>query len=344
MWTCTRRTALICLGVTVLGCGDPVTQPNESSEPLQSTPALSTTITGTWRLMPYLVPARAGLAASVTDKSIVVVGGWVIGKVLSRVDAYNVETRTWRRLRSLPEPRWVTGATTINGKIYVAGGVSAVEDPSDPRYGQTLVHKSLFVYDPATDTWTRKADMPRAGLTLQAAVLGRLYAYVDGAFLAYSPRIDQWVRLQPPPTRHDDGVMAAAGGKVYLTSGLTQATVNPHNKELDVYDPATGTWTVKSPMRLAAAFMTATPIHGKLWLTSGPSEFVTTPEGQHYLSNRGVQVYDPDTDRWMDGPLMLKDSGYGTSVYVGGRLYVLGGVDIEGRVIGVVQALSSPEW
>ena len=68
---------------------------------------------------------------------------------------------------------------------------------------------------------------------------------------------------------------------------------------------------------------------------------MTTPEGQRYLSNRDVQVYDPETDQWTDGPLMLKDSGYGTSVYVGGRLYVLGGVDMEGRVIGVVQALSS---
>jgi N-acetylneuraminic acid mutarotase len=341
MWTYKHRIALCCLGVTVLACGEPATQPTESSESVPATPLLSTAVTGTWRLMPSLVPARAGIAASVTDKSIVVVGGYVFGKILSRVDAYNVETRTWRRLRPLPEPRRLTGATTINGKIYVAGGMSVIDDPADPHYAEAVVHKSLFVYDPETNTWTRKADMPRPGVALQAAVLGRLYAYVDGSFLAYSPRIDRWVRLQPPPSRHDFGVMAAAGGKVYLTSGLTQATVNPYNKELDVYDPATRAWTVKSPMRLAAAFMTATPIHGKLWLTSGPSEFVTTPDGQLYLSNRDVQVYDPVSDQWKDGPLMLKDSKEGASVYVGGRLYVLGGTDMDGHVTSVVQALSA---
>jgi len=262
MWTYTHRVALCCLGLTVLACGEPVTQPNESSQSVQPTPALSTTVTGTWRLMPSLVPARGGMAASVTGKSIVVIGGWVFGKNLSRVDAYDVETRTWRPLRPLPEPRVMAGATTINGKIYVAGGESRIEDPADPHYGDPVVHKSLFVYDPGTNTWTRKADMPRPGWALQAAVLGRLYAYVDGSFFAYSPRSDRWVRLQPPPSRHDVGVMAEVGGKVYLTSGITGATVNPTNPELDVYDPATRAWTVKSPMRLAETFMTATSIHG----------------------------------------------------------------------------------
>lgn len=341
MWTYAHRVALSCLGLTVLACGEPVTQPNESSESVQPTPALSTTVPGTWRLMPSLVPARGGMAASVTGRSIVVIGGWLFGKNLRRVDAYNVETRTWRQLRPLPEPRVMAGATTINGKIYVAGGESRIEDPADPHYGDPVVHKSLFVYDPGTNTWTRKADMPQPGWALQAAVLGRLYVYVDGSFFAYSPPTDRWVRLQPPPSRHDIGVMAEVGGKVYLTSGMTQATVNADNGELDVYDPATRAWTVKSSMRLPSAFMTATSIHGKLWLTSSPSELVTTPDAQYYLSNRGVQVYDPVSDRWNDGPLMLKDSRQGASVYVGGRLYVLGGMDMEGHVTSVVQALST---
>jgi N-acetylneuraminic acid mutarotase len=282
------------------------------------------------------------MAASVTDKSIVVIGGWLFDKNLSRVDAYDVETRTWHQLRPLPAPRVMAGATTINGKIYVAGGESRIEDRADPHYGDPVLHKSLFVYDPGTNTWTRKADMPRPGWALQAAVLGRLYVYVDGSFFAYSPRIDRWVTLQPPPSRHDVGVMAEVMGKVYLTSGMTQATVNADNGELDVYDPATRAWTVKSPMRLPSPFMTATSLHNKLWVTSGPSEFVSTPDFEGYVSNRGVEIYDPVSDQWHEGPLMLKHSRQGASVYVGGRLYVLGGTDMDGRVTSVVQALSTP--
>jgi hypothetical protein len=291
--------------------------------------------------MPYLVPARGGMAASVTDKSIVVIGGWVFGKILRRVDAYDLETRTWRRLRPLPEPRVMAGATTIHGKIYVAGGESQIDDPADPRFGDRVFHKSLFVYDPGTDTWSRKADMPRPGWALQAAVLGRLYVYVNGSFFAYSPRIDRWVTLRPPPSRHDLGVMAEVGGKVCLTSGITEATANADNGELDVYDPATGAWTVKSPMRLPSTFMTATRMHGKLWVTSGPSDFVARPDFHGYTKNRGVQVYDPLSDQWTDGPPMLKSSRQGASVYAGGRLYVLGGTDTDGYVTGVVQALST---
>jgi hypothetical protein len=87
--------------------------------------------------------------------------------------------------------------------------------------------------------------------------------------------------------------------------------------------------------------MTATRMHGRLWVTSGPSDFVARPDFQGYTTNRGVQVYDPLSDQWTDGPPMLKSSRQGASVYAGGRLYVLGGTDTDGHVTGVVQALST---
>ena len=77
--------------------------------------------------MPSLQPARWRHAADVLGKSIVVVGGLSGDELhaLSRVDAYNVETRTWTALASLPVPRYdVIGATAIQGKLYVAGGIA----------------------------------------------------------------------------------------------------------------------------------------------------------------------------------------------------------------------------
>lgn len=331
---CTYNRAALCsLGLIVLACGDPATQPSATPESVQSSQLLSTAVTGTWRLMPPLVPARASMAAAVSDKSIVVVGGWIFGGILRRVDAYNVETRTWTQLRSLPEPRVGHGATTINGKIYVAGGSTTLEN------GNSVPHNSLFVYDPGTNTWTRKADMLRPVYrSLQAAVRGRLYVYADGSFFAYSPRIDKWVKLPPPPSRHDLGVMAAVDGKLYLTAGLTQATGYALNHELDVYDPATKSWTIKRPIKLNDGLMVATTLHGKLWVTSGPTDVVTPPDGQ--VIYRGVQVYDPVSDQWNDGPLMLRASRDGAAAVAGGKLFVIGGTDL-GYVTSVVQALST---
>jgi hypothetical protein len=115
------------------------------------------------------VPARAEMAAAVSDKSIVVVGGYSDDRLaMTRVDAFNVETKTWTRLEPLPEARYGNGATTINGKIYVAGGRST-ENPVVPA-----PQKSLFMYDPGTGTWTREADLPRSVyVSLQAGLLGK---------------------------------------------------------------------------------------------------------------------------------------------------------------------------
>jgi N-acetylneuraminic acid mutarotase len=321
--------ALCGLGLIVLACGEPVTQPSAVSESTQSS---QTAVTGTWRLTRRLVPARAGIAAAVSDKSIVVVGGWIFGGMLKRVDAYNVETRTWTELRSLPQPRFGHGATTINGKIYVAGGSTRLEN------GNSVPHNSLFVYNPGANTWTRKADMPQPVYrSLQAAVLGRLYVYAgeEGTFFAYSPRTDKWVTLRPPPSRHNLGVMAAVDGKLYLTGGLRQGTANVSNTELDVYDPATKSWTIKQPIRLNDSYMVATTLHRKLWVASSPGDVV-----DGYVIYRSVQVYDPVSDQWNDGPPMLSDSRDGAAVVAGGRLYVIGGTN-RGYVTSVVQALST---
>ena len=85
----------------------------------------------------------------------------------------------------------------------------------------------------------------------------------------------------------------------------------------------------------------AVTFHRKLWVACTPSEFGTDSTGSHYLSVRGVQVYDPATDEWKYGPLMLKDGGNGTAAVAGGKIYVIGGFDFDGNRTGVVQALST---
>jgi len=348
MWAYTRHAALCSFGITMLACGDPATQPDTNQASVSPSSLPSTEVPGTWRRMPSIIPARADMGADVIDKSIVVVGGASAQQPtgMTRVDAYNVETKTWSQLAPLPEPRLRHGATTIDGKIYVAGGLGP-----PVINGDLQMKKSLFVYDPATNTWARKADMPGVTHTsLQANLLGRLYVYALGndftpdLFLAYSPRTDKWVRLPLPPSRHFGGVMGAVDGKVYLTNGLTRAHVNPYNHELDVYDPATRSWTVKSPMLLQYGGSTGTvaaAFHGKLWVAATPSEFVTDSTGSHNLSNRGVQVYDPATDEWKYGPLMLEDTRNGAAAVAGGKIFVIGGHDFNGRWTSVVQALST---
>ena len=98
--------------------------------------------------------------------------------------------------------------------------------------------RTVEAYDPATDTWTRKADMPSTSspnsaygrAALGAAVVdGTLYAI--GGFSVYSetglvetydPVLDRWNRGVSMPTMRQslgvvviDGVIYAAGGACY---------------------------------------------------------------------------------------------------------------------------------
>lgn len=63
----------------------------------------------------------------------------------------SAETVEWKERADLPEPRVGASSGVVDGKIYVIGG--GTEKPGN--YGN-----QTFVYDPKTNEWTRKADMP----------------------------------------------------------------------------------------------------------------------------------------------------------------------------------------
>jgi hypothetical protein len=332
--------AFCSFAIALAGCADDPTGPSTMPGISQASSLL--TVGGTWRRQPSIVPARRWAAATVIGKSILVIGGDISDGSSNRVDAYNVETRTWTRLAPLPEGRFWHDATTINGKVYVAGGNhEAVVDgvPAD------IPTHTLFVYDPVTNIWSRKADLPVKGTQVvhQASVSGVLYVYTDNNhFWKYNRWSDKWISLPLPPSAHGDGIMRAVGGKIYLTGGTK---MNPdlsgsYNPELDVFDPATRAWTVKSPLPAAYNDLghgaAVASFHGKLWVAGGALANHDQPASTLY-------VYDPPTDTWAAGPPMLRPTMNAVAAYAGGKLFVLGGNNSADLTQGssFVEALST---
>ncbi|WP_366523853.1 kelch repeat-containing protein [uncultured Algimonas sp.] len=68
----------------------------------------------------------------------------------------------------LPSPRQEIYATTFDGRIYTAGGLTD---------GATVVKDDFLVYDPANNRWDQLPDLPSARhhITL-SAVNGVIYA------------------------------------------------------------------------------------------------------------------------------------------------------------------------
>lgn len=79
-----------------------------------------------------------------------------IGSRLLVLDTENLAAG-WKELAACPgTPRWVAGTAAVGDKFYVIGGASGNDNESQ-NYCTVVDNWS---YDPATDSWTRLADLP----------------------------------------------------------------------------------------------------------------------------------------------------------------------------------------
>jgi len=114
----------------------------------------------------------------------------------------------------MPTARSRLAITAIDGLLYAVGGYSGVASPA------------VEVYDPASDTWTKKAPMAlrRYGLGV-GAIDGTLYAvggWMNGpqaANEAYDPVSDTWTSKAPMPTARTALGVGVVGGVLYAIGG-----------------------------------------------------------------------------------------------------------------------------
>jgi len=179
--------------------------------------------TSAWTEKSPMPTARSGGAAGVIDGKIYVVGGRPPGGADFAV--YDPAADRWTVLPDMPTQRNHLAADAIGGKLYVAGG----------RFGGGVGSEMtgiLEVYDPATNTWERRASMPttRGGVNGVAAN-GCLYTFggegnddhVFGVFEdneVYNPVTDTWHVLEPLPIRvHGANGLAVIDNWIHLPGG-----------------------------------------------------------------------------------------------------------------------------
>lgn len=246
----------------------------------------------------------------------------------------------WGRLAPLPVKSEEFTFASVNGKIYLFGGL-----PVGNKSALGLVQE----YDPASNRWTEKKKMPLAIHHAAAAAYdGKIYLFGGQAQLqpggptqipiantwAYDPVNDSWKALAPMPTARAAASAAAVAGKIYVIGG---ASVHPGQKIVslgptvphrclgtnEVYDPATNTWAERTSMPTPRNHAAIGVVNGKIYVIGGRV-------GSLYLTNGSntnvVEVYDPATDNWgVAGRRMPHPrSGMGWATYKG-KIYVAGG-------------------
>jgi hypothetical protein len=192
---------------------------------------------------------------------------------------------SWVSKASMPTERDFIGVAVVNETIFVIGGSGPIGTNE--------------AYDPATDTWTVKASMPESqeGFGI-VACQGKIYC-IGGrstgnsdANKVYDPETDSWENKTAMPTARYGLQANVVNDKIYCIGGVRELGYNWSAGRLitqesnvnEVYDPATDTWTTKSPMPNSGGYVSAV-VDSKIYV----------------ISPGLTQIYDPATDAWNAG-------------------------------------------
>jgi hypothetical protein len=223
---------------------------------IRATAELYDPTAGTWSTTGSMAKARTGLTATLlyTGK-VLIAGGTDIGKPvdpLNTAELFDPATGTFSSTGSMTTRRaFATAALLPNGKVVVAGGVSASDG--------TLT-KSAELYDPTSGTWSSAGSMAAARDHLMSTLL------FDGRFLAiggqgssgkplataelYTPSSNSW---SSGGTFSGARAVAATdvlfGGKVLLAGGFG-GNGNTVLSSADLYTPngGAGTWATTTAL------------------------------------------------------------------------------------------------
>ena len=249
----------------------------------------------------------------------------------SVVEAYDPVTDTWsRRKADMPTPRAEHGVSVVNGIIYATGGYTSVQPYMAENQGCCSV---MEAYDPGTNTWSRKANMPvRRRAMRTEAVDGKIYSLGGelrikndaGAWTrnfykdvyAYDPGIDTWSRKADMPDTHAWFGSCVLNGEIYVVSGWWQENSQTF---IDVYNPGSDTWRSLSPLgyHLINSYggQAAATLDGKIYIVGGWN----TNDGR-------VHIYDPESDTLTQGPgVGVPTRYYLAAITLDEKMYLMGG-------------------
>ncbi len=216
----------------------------------------------------------------------------------------------WNAKAAMTPGRWNTASGVINNKIYIAGGEDLVREDY-----------VLEEYDPLTDQWTTKANIPVQRRMAYGTAVDSLFYLVAGysqtttvsRLDVYNPDSNTWTTKSSLPMSLVDMAVIGINNKLYVFGGNNGPTVYSSVYE---YDPIIDSWVSKSDMPEPRADAAATVYNGKIWIFGG----VTSP----YQKLSSVIIYDPVNDSWTTAGPMQQPRNNHNAVIVNDLIYLIG--------------------
>ena len=280
---------------------------------------------GTW-VMKSPMPGgpRAELPAVAVNGKIYVIGGSArgIGYDIARNEEYDPATDRWRLRAPMPHGFNHVGATTLDGKLYAAGGFAnpGHHDPSD----------SFFSYDPSTDTWRTLAPLPsRRGAVAVAALDGKVHVLggregespLITAHDVFDPASGKWSTAAPLTRARDHMAAVAINGRIHLIGGRRSVDNDGMVHWHEVYDPAINSWSPAPPLPEPRGGVVGALYEGLILILGAEDNRRTYDENF---------AFNVETNRWITlKPLPQPMHAFGAAA-AGEYLYVAGGAKMVG--------------
>jgi CSLREA domain-containing protein len=231
-------------------------------------------------------------------------------------------TAFWTTKASMPQPRSDFGVGVVNGILYVLGGLGG---PGGWGVAGPIIG-AVDAYDPITNTWTSKANMPTKRRDFGVAVVNGIIYVMGGTtpsggsltMDAYDPATNSWSTKAAMPLRLVEFGVGVTGGKLYALGGVQNSLQPPG--VVAAYDPVSNTWTTKAPMLNPRLDLGVEALGGSIYAVGGQNN--GTGPGV-----ATVDAYDPVANSWASkAPLLTPRDGLRLGV-INATLYAIGGDD-----------------
>ena len=235
--------------------------------------------TNTWAIKAAIPTGRSKLVTVTIQNKIYAIGGsadeypWM---PIAKNEVYDSYTNTWAAKAEMPTARTQMCANNVNDQIYVIGGFESAGSTVKPS-------NKTEAYDPITDTWTVKAEMPYPAVYHSSVVVGaKIYVLtspfqigrnqvLDSPIQIYDTKTNSW-SLGPflPTTQSsaDAALILDEQGRelIYIFGGGGYGT---YSDLVQIYDPENDVWGVGSPMPTPRQGLAVAVVNNQVYALGG---------------------------------------------------------------------------
>lgn len=312
---------------------------------------------GAWSARSPMPTPRMELGVAEVEGIIYAIGGYS-GSTLAVNEAYNPATDMWETKASMPTPRRLHVVAEANGKIYAIGGASFTGESSCTATYSFANEE----YDPLTDTWTSKADLPMDPPSNNcignafiggSSVNGKIYIFVFNTAATgltetyeYDPLSDTWDKSKSPvPFSYTRFSAASVNGKIYVLATDPPIYWNSNfmaGAPFAVYDPIQDIWVVMPSTNVPRRLMSLTGNADGLFAIGGLSYAGTISGIATFTETPSVESFVLVPSQWQEDGFISTGRHSAGAIMLDGTIYVIGGGTADYQPLSVVEAASIP--